>query len=71
MAPYWRGRGLGLVGEAPLVDEATSFRNCSLVTVVGVFVRRFRDLGRKTDEKRVLRLGFGGSVSILKEDGRF
>jgi hypothetical protein len=69
MAPYWRGRDLRLVGEveeAPLVDEVTLFRICSLVTVVGVFVRRFRDLGQKTDEKRVLRLGFGGGVSILK-----
>jgi uncharacterized membrane protein YhaH (DUF805 family) len=54
------------VEEAPLVDEVTLFRICSLVTVVGVFVRRFRDLGRKTDEKRVLRLGFGGGGSILK-----
>lgn len=76
MAPYWRGRGFGETGEMDevLVDVVFVVDvEGSLVRVEddggGTFVSLLllRDLGRKTEERRDLRvcLGSGVVVAIL------
>ncbi len=79
MAPYWSGRGFGDVGEMDnvlvevvlVVDVEGSFVRVEDVGGTLVSLLLVRDLRRKTEERRDLRVGLrsGVVVAILSSTG--